>query len=124
MRFLFTMCPARELDAALGFYAGLGFTELWRPAPGTALLAAPGSAVGDVMVEDDPAELAAGPGPVYEVGSVDRFQDANPGLEYVLPPRDVPTGRYAIFTDAGGNAVRVIDFSDLGFAESRLFRTA
>ena len=124
MRFLFTMCPARDLDAALGFYTELGFTEVWRPDVSTALLAAPGSAVGDVMVEVDQAELAAGPGPVYEVGGVDRFHDANPDLDYVLPPCDVPTGRYAIFTDAGGNAVRVIDFSDLGFAEYRLFRTA
>lgn len=124
MRFLFTMCPASDLPRALDYYAELGFTELWRPAEGTALLAGPGSPVGDVMVENDPAELSAGAGPVYEVGSVDRFHDANPGLDYVLPPRDVPTGRYAIFTDPGGNAVRVIDFSDLGFAEHRLFRSA
>ncbi|HEY3684910.1 MAG TPA: VOC family protein [Streptosporangiaceae bacterium] len=124
MRFLFTMSPATDLDAAVGFYAELGFTELWRPGDGTALLAGPGSPIGDVMVETGPAELAAGSGPVYEVGSVDRFHDANPDLDYVLAPRDVPTGRYAIFTDSGGNAVRVIDFSDLGFAEHRLFRSA
>lgn len=69
----FTVVPTDDLFDAVSAHVAGGLNVYWRPDPRTALLGVNDRAC--VMVEDDPAERALGPGPVLLVDDVSRMAD-------------------------------------------------
>ncbi|MEW4326946.1 VOC family protein [Rossellomorea marisflavi] len=103
--------PVDDLKQALTFYREtLGYEEAWREGKHTAALTIPGSTV-RLLLEEDEKEL--GPGAVFLVNSVDEFHlEKNGTLTCLKEPFDIPPGRYAVYQDPSGNALRIIDFSN------------
>lgn len=115
MKLAFVYMPVKDVPSALALYRDhLGFEETWREGDLTVALALPGTDVVlmvDQHVEGDP-EVA---GPFFQVDSVDEFYAVNEAaLSFVVPPKDIPPGRYAAFQDPSGNIVRVLDRSKEG----------
>jgi hypothetical protein len=57
----------------------------------------------------DPAEAALGAGGVYDVGDLTTFFEEHRDLDWLLAPADSPLGRYAVFADRTGTAIRLLE---------------
>lgn len=112
MHLAFVYCPVKDLDAALRFYhEQLGFEIAWREGDSTVGLKLPGTDV-RLMIDVDEDERAGGPGPVFLVDSVDAFwQERRGEFRFSREPVDIPGGRWAVFEDPSGHAVRILDES-------------
>lgn len=65
--------------------------------------------VGLLLDEDDDGVTTSG---FFEVPSVDEFYlEHADAVKFIVEPKDIPPGRYAIFQDPSGNAVRIFDNS-------------
>jgi catechol 2,3-dioxygenase-like lactoylglutathione lyase family enzyme len=107
MKLAFLFHPVKDLHESQQYYEGLGMTEAWRE--GNQVL---GMSMKDcevqLMIEEDEHDL--GPGGVFLVDSVDDFYHEHEGkLNFVKLPCTIPPGRYAIYRDATGNPIRIID---------------
>ncbi|MEH7111417.1 VOC family protein [Neobacillus niacini] len=110
MKLVFLYHPVDNIKESLTYYRDtLGFEEAWREGEHTVALHIPNSEV-RLLIEDDEKELGAGG--VFLVESVDQFfNEKKEVLEFVKEPIDIPPGRYAIYKDNSGIAIRIIDFS-------------
>lgn len=108
MKLEFVLVPTRDLGAALALYRdGLGLQEAWREGETTVTLALPGT---DVQMMIDATDPDAPAGPVFIVDDVRAFHAGRPdGLTAVAEPADIPGGAIALYTDASGNALYVMD---------------
>lgn len=99
--------PVTDLDAAIGFYSGLGHELLWRT-ESAAGLRLPESAAELVLQTERPdpeTDLT-----VAEVaGAVDRFVAA--GGRVVVEPFDIAIGRCAVVADPWDNQLVMLDNS-------------
>ncbi|MFS0780597.1 VOC family protein [Bacillus sp. 1P06AnD] len=111
MKLAFLCHPVERLQESLSFYRDeLGFEEAWREGDHTIALKLPGSEV-QLMIEDDGEGVAAGG--TFIVDSVDEFYRINKeNFDFLKLPCDIPPGRYAIFQDASGNPIRILDMSN------------
>jgi predicted enzyme related to lactoylglutathione lyase len=100
--------PTSDLTASLTSYReAFGATELWREGDTTAALTFPGT---DAQVMLDASDPSAPSGPMFAVDSVAAFHAALPaGLTVVNPPAVIPGGSLAVYADAGGTVVYVLD---------------
>jgi catechol 2,3-dioxygenase-like lactoylglutathione lyase family enzyme len=100
--------PTSDLNASLQLYRDtFGATELWREGDSTAALTFPGS---DAQVMLDASDPSAPAGPMFAVDSVAAFHAALPaGLTQVSPPSEIPGGNLAVYSDAGGTVIYVLD---------------
>lgn len=100
--------PTNDLTASLKLYReAFGATELWREGETTAALTFPGT---DAQVMLDATDPSAPSGPMFAVESVAAFHAARPaGLTVVDPPDSIPGGSLAVYADAGGTIIYVID---------------
>ncbi|TDD27732.1 hypothetical protein E1218_09395 [Kribbella turkmenica] len=108
MKLLFELRPVEHLEASVDYYRGLGLEPIAWPSDDTALLGERGHRPTIALVRD-PAEGALGGGGVYDVGDVDTFFEEHRDLDWLLSPADSPLGRYAVFADRTGTAVRLLD---------------
>ncbi|GLZ76421.1 hypothetical protein Afil01_12280 [Actinorhabdospora filicis] len=122
MELLCALYPAEDIDAAAELYRGLGFRDIARPDEDTILMSANDDGHVEVMLERHPLERKAGPGPVFKVADVAAFHAERPALTWLLPPREIATGHYAVFADPAGNPVRIVDFTRDSGRYARLFR--
>lgn len=122
MELICTVYPVDDLEATAKQYLELGFKDVARPDQDTVLMSTDQSRYVEVMLERHPAESAAGAGPVFRMPDVAAFHEANPSLDWVFAPVELPTGGYAIFRDPSGNPVRIVDFSRDSGRYARLFR--
>ena len=109
MKLLFELRPVEHLEASVDYYRDLGLTPIAWPSDDTALL---GPGIGGrptLALIRDPAEGALGTGGVYDVGDVDTFFADHRDLDWLLSPADSPLGRYAVFADRTGTAIRLLD---------------
>jgi len=108
MKLLFELRPVEHLEASVEYYRTLGLEPLSWPSDDSALL---GPAAGEPLIAlvRDPAEAALGSGGVYDVGDLDRFYANHADLDWLLTPDDSPLGRYAVFADRTGTAIRLLD---------------
>jgi predicted enzyme related to lactoylglutathione lyase len=108
LRFLFHPV-SNAVESARFYREHLGWTELWRESDLTICVGIPGSAVGLLLDQDDDGVMTSG---FFEVPSVDEFyQEHKEAVKFVVEPKNIPPGRYAIFQDPAGNAVRIFDNS-------------
>ncbi|MGO3021988.1 MAG: hypothetical protein ACTIIH_01960 [Brevibacterium sp.] len=105
----FTMVPTDDLSAAVSAHVAGGLNVYWRPDPRTALLGVNDRAC--VMVEDDPAERALGPGPVLLVDDVTTISLEN-AASRTISPVEVPVGNYAALS-RDGIILRYLDLTKL-----------
>lgn len=103
----FTMVPTDTVEASVAAYVAGGLEVLWEPDRDTTLLGVGGRAC--VMVEDDPAERALGPGPVLLVRDVSMLQ-LRAGDRWAIAPMRVPIGGYGAI-ESGGTALRYLDLT-------------
>lgn len=122
MELLCALYPAEDIDAAAELYRGLGFRDVARPDEDTILMSANESGHVEMMLERHPLELKAGPGPVFKVPDVASFHAEKPDLTWLMAPREIATGHYAVFADPTGNPVRIVDFTRDNGRYARLFR--
>jgi catechol 2,3-dioxygenase-like lactoylglutathione lyase family enzyme len=108
MKLLFELRPVDHLEASVDYYRELGLEPIAWPSDDTALLGARGHRPTIALVRD-PAEGALGTGGVYDVGDIDTFFEDHRELDWLLSPADSPLGRYAVFADRTGTAIRVLD---------------
>jgi catechol 2,3-dioxygenase-like lactoylglutathione lyase family enzyme len=113
MKLAFLFHPVKDLKESLNYYRNtLGMEEAWREGDHTVALHLPGSDI-QLMIEDDENDIGAGG--IFIVDSVDAFYEENKDkLSFIKEPYDIPPGRYAIFTDASNNAIRIIDLTKNG----------
>ncbi|MEJ1105905.1 MULTISPECIES: hypothetical protein [unclassified Kribbella] len=126
MKLLFELRPVEHLEASVDYYRDLGLEPIAWPSDDSALLGARGRQPTIALVRD-PAEGALGPGGVYDVGDIDSFFADHRDLDWLLSPADSPLGRYAVFADRTGTAIRLLDPAPgeraaAGDAERRLAR--
>ena len=108
MKLLFELRPVEHLEASVEYYRTLGLEPLSWPSDDSALLGpAPGRPL--IALVRDPAEAALGTGGVYDVGDLDTFFAEHPDLDWLITPDDSPLGRYAVFADRTGTAIRLLD---------------
>lgn len=105
----FTMVPTDDLARAVSAHVAGGLNVYWRPDPRTALLGINDRAC--VMVEDDPAERALGPGPVLLVDDVTRLS-LDVAASWTISPAEVPVGNYAA-SNREGTVLRYLDLTKL-----------
>lgn len=100
--------PTSDLPASLALYRdAFGGTELWREGDTTVALTFPGTET-YVMLDSSNATRAAGP--TFAVDKVADFHASLPaGLTVVKEPTEIPGGNWAIYTDAGGTNIYVVD---------------
>jgi hypothetical protein len=108
MKLLFELRPVEHLEASVDYYRALGLEPVAWPGDDTALLGPRGDHPTIALVRD-PAEGALGTGGVYDVGDIDTFFDDHRDLDWLLSPADSPLGRYAVFADRTGTAIRLLD---------------
>jgi catechol 2,3-dioxygenase-like lactoylglutathione lyase family enzyme len=108
MKLLFELRPVEHLEASVDYYRELGLELIAWPSDDSALLGARGCHPTIALVRD-PAEGALGTGGVYDVGDVDTFFEDHRELDWLLSPADGPLGRYAVFADRTGTAIRLLD---------------
>jgi catechol 2,3-dioxygenase-like lactoylglutathione lyase family enzyme len=108
MRLLFELHPVEHLEASVDYYRELGLEPIAWPGDDTALLGPRGDRPTIALVRD-PAEAALGTGGVYDVGDIDTFFEDHRELDWLLSPADSPLGRYAVFADRTGTAIRLLD---------------
>ncbi|NMP24974.1 VOC family protein [Sulfobacillus harzensis] len=118
----FAMYPTRDVHRAVEFYReALGAEARWWPDENTALLQTPGAQRPDIMVEQDAFECTIGAGTVFLVTNVDEYYGTwKHAFTWVLPPCDVPPGRYAVYQDHDGSPVRIFDLSNDTFPQRSL----
>ncbi|GAA1512619.1 hypothetical protein [Brevibacterium permense] len=104
-----TMVPTDDLAVAVSAHVASGLNVYWRPDPRTALLGVNDRAC--VMVEDDPAERALGPGPVLLVDAVTRL-GLDDAASWAISPTEVPVGNYAA-SNRGRTVLRYLDLTKL-----------
>jgi catechol 2,3-dioxygenase-like lactoylglutathione lyase family enzyme len=111
MKLVFISYPVNKMDEALAFYRdALGMEEAWREGARTVALRTNSDV--QILLEEDEEEHTYGPGGVFVVDNVDLFFEENKDkLTFVKEPCDIPPGRYAIFMDATGNPIRIIDLT-------------
>jgi hypothetical protein len=102
VRLGFEKHPVTNLKQALTGFERSGFTVLWQPDRGSALLAAPDSSTAAVLLEVHDVELELGAGGVYLLDDVDAFARRNPDRDWVIEPCDGPFGRYAALRTKAG----------------------
>lgn len=108
LRFLFHPV-SNAVEAARFYREQFGWIELWRESDLTICVGIPGSEVGLLLDEDDDGVTTSG---FFEVPSVDEFYlEHADAVKFIVEPKDIPPGRYAIFQDPSGNAVRIFDNS-------------
>ncbi|MFC0624618.1 hypothetical protein [Kribbella deserti] len=110
MKLLFELRPVEHLDASVDYYRDLGLYPLSWPDDETVLLGSDRSEPPTLMLVRDPVESALRSGAIYEVGDVDTFYAQHLDLDWLVPPTDRSTGRYAVFADRTGTAVRLLDY--------------
>ena len=103
------MVPTDDLAGAVSAHVSGGLHVYWRPDPRTALLGVNDRAC--VMVEDDPAERALGPGPVLLVDDVTWF-GLDVAASWTISPVVVPVGNYAALS-RDGIVLRYLDLTKL-----------
>jgi hypothetical protein len=108
MKLLFELRPVEHLEASVDYYRGLGLEPLGWPDDDTALLA-PRGGLPTIALVRDPAEVALGPGGVYDVGDVDTFFEDHRDLDWLIAPIPTALGRYAVFADRTGTCIRLLD---------------
>ncbi|GAB2655786.1 VOC family protein [Kribbella swartbergensis] len=108
MRLLFELHPVEHLEASVDYYRELGLEPIAWPGDDAALLGPRGQGPTIALVRD-PAEAALGTGGVYDVGDVDTFFEDHRELDWLLSPADSAFGRYAVFADRTGTAIRLLD---------------
>jgi hypothetical protein len=110
MKLAFLFHPVKDLHESQKYYEELGMTEAWREGNQVLGLSMPDSEV-QLMIEEDEHDL--GPGGVFLVESVDHFYEENESrLNFIKTPCSIPPGRYAVYKDATGNPIRIIDFTN------------
>jgi hypothetical protein len=109
MKLLFELRPVEHLEASVDYYRTLGLEPLAWPGDDAALLSPVGSNTPTIALMRDPAEAALGAGGVYDVGDLTTFFDEHRDLDWLLPPADSPLGRYAVFADRTGTAIRLLE---------------
>ncbi|PLR96894.1 VOC family protein [Bacillus sp. T33-2] len=111
MRLVFLSQPVKDIKKAVAFYRDvLGMEEAWREGDHTVAIQT--SSDVQILLEDEEVELEIGAGGIYVVDSVDKFYNDNMvRLTFIKEPRDIPPGRYAIFSDVSGNPIRIIDMT-------------
>ena len=105
----FTMVPTDDLSDAVSAHVAGGLHVYWQPDPRTALLGVNDRAC--VMVEDDPAERARGPGPVLLVDDV-TWIGLDDSSSWIISPVVVPVGNYAALS-RDGIVLRYLDLTKL-----------
>lgn len=110
MKLLFELRPVEHLDASVEYYRDLGLLPMSWPDDETVLLGADRSERPMLMLVRDPVESVLRSGAIYEVGDVDAFYTEHRSLDWLVPPSDRSTGRYAVFADRTGAAVRLLDY--------------
>ena len=110
MKLEFLLMPTSDLAASLAVYRdGLGFSEAWREGDTTVALVVPGS---DVQLMLDANDPDAPGGPLFVVDSVATFHSDRPESLTVLDgPSEIPGGFLAVYQDAGGTVLQVMDQS-------------
>lgn len=100
--------PTSDLVASLTLYReAFGATELWREGETTAALTFPGT---DAQVMLDASDPTAPPGPMFTVASVAEFHASLPtGMTVLSEPAAIPGGAMAVYTDAGGTIIYILD---------------
>lgn len=109
MKLLFELHPVEHLEASVDYYRDLGLEPIAWPSDDTALLGPPRGQQPIIALVRDPAEGALGTGGVYHVGDLDTFFEGHRALDWLLSPGDGPLGRYAVFADRTGTAIRLLD---------------
>jgi hypothetical protein len=109
MKLLFELRPVEHLEASVDYYRGLGLQPLAWPSDDTALLGRRQGEQPTIALVRDPAEAALGAGGVYDVGDLDTFFENHAELDWLLSPAHGPLGRYAVFADRTGTAIRLLD---------------
>lgn len=108
LRFLFHPV-SNAIEAARFYREQFGWNELWRESDLTICVDIPGSEVGLVLDQDGYGVTTSG---FFEVPSVDEFYNEYKAVvEFIVEPKDIPPGKYAIFQDPDGNPVRIFDTS-------------
>lgn len=113
LRFLFHPV-SNAVEAARFYREQFGWEEVWRESNLTIGVRIPGSEIGLMLDQDDDGAPAGG---FFEVPSVDSFYvEHKEKVDFIVEPKDIPPGRYAIFRDPAGNAIRIFDNSNDGEA--------
>ena len=112
MKLLFELRPVEHLEASVDYYRTLGLIPLTWPSDDSALLGTAHDAHPVLALVQDPAEGALGTGGVYDAGDLDAFFEQHTELDWLLTPGDGPFGRYAVFADRTGTAIRLLDPTD------------
>lgn len=110
MKLEFLFVPTSDLAASLEVYRDvLGFTELWREGDTTVALSQPGSDVQIMLDANDPDAPVT---PLFVVDSAKAFHATRPSsLTTIQEPSEIPGGYLAIYQDAGGTTIQVMDQS-------------
>jgi catechol 2,3-dioxygenase-like lactoylglutathione lyase family enzyme len=109
MKPLFQLCPVEHLEATVDYYRELGLRPLDWPDDDTVLLGRDTTGEPIIALVRDPDESALRAGGVFDAGDVDDFYAEHPELDWLLPPTDRSFGRYAVFADRTGTAIRLLD---------------
>jgi catechol 2,3-dioxygenase-like lactoylglutathione lyase family enzyme len=109
MKPLFQLCPVEHLEASVDYYRELGLRPLDWPDDETVLLGPDTTGEPTIALVRDPQESALSAGGVFDAGDVDAFYAAHPELDWLVPPTDRSFGRYAVFADRTGTAIRLLD---------------
>jgi catechol 2,3-dioxygenase-like lactoylglutathione lyase family enzyme len=110
MRLEFVYTPVKDLRAALALYRdAFGWEEAWREGDSAVTIKLPGTEVQLMLVVDESGE---GRGPMFVVESVERFHADRPDQLRTREERqEIPGGFMAIYEDAWGNPIYVMDQS-------------
>ncbi|MFB6718934.1 VOC family protein [Kribbella sp. NPDC056345] len=112
MKLLFELRPVEHLEASVDYYRTLGLVPLAWPSDDSALLGTSPDSPPVLALVHDPAEGALGTGGVYDVGDLSAFFEQHKELDWLLTPADSPFGRYAVFADRTGTAIRLLEPAD------------
>jgi hypothetical protein len=121
MELLCAVYPVSDLETAAEQYRSIGFRDIARPDEDALLLSPNEAGHVEVMLIRHPMESKAGAGPVFKLPDVEAFHADNPGLPWLMPPRAIATGHYALYADPSGNPVRLVDFTRDSGRYARLF---
>ena len=110
MKLEFLFAPTSDLEASLALYRDtFGCEEAWREGDATVALTMPGT---DVQLMLDSHDPTAPFGPLFVVENVQAFHAARPGsLQVIDEPSQIPGGFEAVYRDAGGTTIYVMDQS-------------
>jgi hypothetical protein len=108
VKLLFELRPVEHLEASVDYYRGLGLVPLDWPDDDSVLLGSEETRKPTIMLVRDPAESVLRSGAVYQVDDVDAFHTEHPDLDWIAAPADTGVGRYAVFADRTGTAVRLL----------------